>query len=184
MKNAVLAVAAGMVVMGSTAVFAQGMVKEWTVVPKESSVKFQLKSTIHTVPGDATVLSGSITQNEGSMTGQVIFPVADLKTYHASRDKNMYKMFEVAKFPQIIYQISSVEFTKEGETSKVNGTLTIHGVTLDFPLIVKVEQKDGALLLVGEASVSIKSFGMKAPGVLGIIRVADQVDLTFSIVLR
>jgi len=88
---------------------------------------------------------------------------------------------DVAKFPTISFV--STAFAKDAKGFVVTGKLTIHGVTREVKLPVKVEEKDGEV--VGDGSLKIKTTDFKIQPyrtMFGAIRNKDEVDLFLHLV--
>jgi len=90
------------------------------------------------------------------------------------------KVLESSKFPEIAFRSSSVEKTSEGNW-KVSGTLALHGVTM--PVTVSV--KRDAAAYTGSAVIKQTDFGIKPITVGGgVIKVKDEIEITFRIVAK
>lgn len=157
-------------------------VQRWTANPAVSHIEFMARSSLHNVHGTARLLSGEIIKGTA---GRFVFPVDSMDTANNARDRKMVAMFEAEKYPEIIYEIHTLTESATGENGTVSGTLTMHGVTLDFPLevdIIKIDENKRDWQ--GGADISLQRFNLKPPSVLGLIRVADSVHVTFDIVLE
>ncbi|MEW5896052.1 MAG: YceI family protein [Candidatus Omnitrophota bacterium] len=161
---------------------AQGQEK-WQVIPQQSKVQFIFHSTLHHTRGDALVSIEQWEELKGSMNARFVFPVRELKTYNKMRDRKMYAMFEIEKYPDIIYQMKGLSLNKETGTADLDGELTIHGVTNHFPVSAAFEQTDAGLRFKGSAVVMLSDFELEAPGFL-FLTVKDNVDVVFDINIK
>lgn len=88
---------------------------------------------------------------------------------------NALKSLDGKKFPTITYRSTGV--ARDGDTYRVSGDLTIHGVTQPHPLTVTA---DGATFsaetVVTQTDFKIKPFSL----MMGTVKVADDVRLTLT----
>lgn len=100
----------------------------------------------------------------------------DSKT-EATIQKDMEEMtLEVKKFPEISFRSSRVEKLAEGEW-KVEGSLSLHGVTKPVSLAVKRTGDSFTTHTVLKQT----DFGMKPISIGGMIKVKNEVEIDFQI---
>ncbi len=114
------------------------------------------------------------------MSARFVFPVKELTTYNRMRDRKMYAMFEIEKYPDIIYHMKDLSLNNETGIANLDGELTIHGVTRHFSVSAAFEQTDDGLRFEGSSVVMLSDFELKAPGFL-FLNVKDNVDVIFNI---
>lgn len=90
------------------------------------------------------------------------------------------------QYPEIILQSTAVS-TKAGATSpyeiKIDGDLTLHGVTKRVSIPVKLTLDGNDMRAVGSVSINRKDFNVKATAAVhGLVRVRESVTLEFDIV--
>ena len=104
-------------------------------------------------------------------------PKVDSKT-QAQIQKDMEEMtLEIAKYPEIAFRSSRIEAAAGGEW-KVEGTLTLHGVTKS--LTVNVKRTGEAYS--GHATIKQTDFGIKPITVGGgLVKVKNEVDIDFEV---
>ena len=107
-------------------------------------------------------------------------PKVDAKT-QAQVQKDMEELtLEPAKYPEIAFQSSSVEKMAEGQW-KVDGTLSLHGVTRPVSVIVRRSGDAYA----GHVVIKQTDFGIKPVSVAGgTIKVKNEVNIDFQIFAR
>jgi len=112
--------------------------RTWNVDPVHSSVVFRIKhmETAYFY-GTFNEISGSITTGDAP-SFQFTIPVKSIDTRHPTRDEHVLGnlMFEADQFPDLTFQSTAV--TVEGDTYRVTGDLTMHGVTR--PIEVTIEK--------------------------------------------
>lgn len=96
------------------------------------------------------------------------------------------EVLETAKHPEIIYESTGVTCSKifEGQyKANINGKLSLHGVTRDFPVEARVIVSEDTLRATGEFTLRQTDFGIKPPSVAaGAIKLKDELKLSFDIV--
>ena len=164
----------------------------WNVDPSHSEVGFQVKHMgIATVKGKFKEFQGSLTiAEDGTATASGTVQVASVDTNEAQRDEHLRSpdFFDAATHEQITFQSTSIEAVDE-ETFKINGDITIHGITKPITLEAIVEGSDVdpwgntrvGLTVTGQINRS--DFEMKFNQALGSgnMLVSDKVKLTLDI---
>jgi len=161
-------------------------------------VAFVVTSTLHDVPGSGrclpfeAVLARDATGRTVLPVVEVDVPVAGMDTRNKSRDEQMREMFRSDRFPRIHAAAQDVDVER---LRKEMGKGREGKAPLDLLLrIGEVERKiratAGNLTESGdrvtfdlEFPVSLREFGLKAPSVLGIIRVGDKVSVKAAFTL-
>jgi len=107
-------------------------------------------------------------------------PKIDAKT-QAQVQKSMQDItLESAKYPEIAFRSSRVE-KQAGEQWKVDGILTLHGVTK--PLVIMVKRSGDAF--VSHVNIKQTDFGIKPISVGGgVVKVKNELEIDFRIVTR
>jgi len=104
-------------------------------------------------------------------------PKVDAKTQEEIQQDMQDITLETGKFPRISFVSQNVE--RAGAGWKVQGTLTLHGVSKTITLNVT---KDGAAY-ISRATLKQTEFGIKPITVGGgVVKVKDQVEIEFHIV--
>jgi polyisoprenoid-binding protein YceI len=89
------------------------------------------------------------------------------------------KVLESAKYPEITFKSSGVERGSEGSWI-VKGALTLHGVTK--PVAVNVKKEGG--VYTGSAVIKQTDFEIKPISVGGMVKVKNELGITFQIVSK
>jgi hypothetical protein len=186
------------VIPSSTAGGAKAEAPPSATIRGTCDVAFLAPSTLHDVSGFARCLPFDAVLARDSAGRQIIpaveveVPVAGMDTRNKSRDGQMREMFQSERFPRIHAAAHDVdvarlraEIGKDGEgKASVDLLLRIRNVER------KVRAAAGNLKESGERvsfdlefPVSLREFDLKAPSVLGFIRVGDKVSVKATFLL-
>jgi len=154
------------------------------------NVRFEATSTLHDFTGTARsrTIAAPIARNAAGRrvipSVEVVFPVADMRTGNESRDAKMREMFEADRHPLIraVGRDVDAETFRErmrkdpGGKTPVDATLVIRDVERKVRAAAgNWKEEGGRIAFDVEFPLSLKEFGLKAPTVLGFIRVGDRV---------
>lgn len=164
-------------------------------------VRFLGTSTLHDFSGTvrsrpiAAPLSKDAAGNSILPSVEVEFPVAEMKTGNDSRDEKMREMFQSDRHPVIRAVARDIDADRAREQMRkdpagktaLEVTLAIRGVERKVQATAGNWKEDGDRVAFDvEFPVSLKEFGLKAPTVLGLIRVGDRVVVkgTFALTVQ
>ena len=88
------------------------------------------------------------------------------------------QVLDVKKFPAITFESTSVT------TGNVTGKMTIHGTTKPVSASVAVKVDGATLTATGKFTIKQTDFGIKPISVGGVVKVKDELAITFTIVAR
>jgi polyisoprenoid-binding protein YceI len=188
-----------------SAVFSPSSAGEAPADPPASStirggcdVAFLITSTLHDIPGSARCLPFAAVLARDAAGRQVIpsveveVPVAGMDTRNRSRDGQMREMFRSERFPRIHAAAHDVNVERlreemgkgrEGK-SPLDLVLRIRDVERTVRATAsRLEESGGRVTFDLEFPVSLREFDLKAPSVLGIIRVGDKVSVKTTFTL-
>ena len=168
-------------------------------VPARCDVQFFGTSTLHdfsgkvsSMPFDIILAAESATQDIPT-TVEVDIPVKAMDTGNQSRDEKMRKMFAGEQYPLIRGLFKTTEPYKIRQamldSEKGNGTVTFtlgirdieHQIAATTSNLQETEDRVSFHLTF---AVSLSQYGLKAPSVLGLIRVGDQVNVGATVTLE
>jgi polyisoprenoid-binding protein YceI len=118
----------------------------WTVDPAHSSVEFSVKHMgIANVRGKFSEFEGTLDMKEQLADSRAhgAVKVASIDTGEAQRDEHLRSpdFFDAGAFPEITFESTRVEAI-DGESSRVHGNLTMHGITREIRLDVVIQGTD------------------------------------------
>jgi polyisoprenoid-binding protein YceI len=98
------------------------------------------------------------------------------------------EVLETAKFPEIVYEASSISVTKMAEmlcSATLNGKLTMHGVTRNQTIAVRVALLGSMLRASGDFSLEQTDYNIKLVSVAGgALKLKDELKFSFEMVAR
>lgn len=161
-------------------------------------IAFLVTSTLHDVPGSARCLPFAAVLSRDAAGRQVIpsveveVPVAGMDTRNKSRDGQMREMFRSERFPRIHAAAYDVDVERlrvetgkgrEGDAS-IDLFLRIRDAERKVRAVASNLKESGERVTFDlEFPVSLGEFDLKAPSVLGIIRVGDKVSVKATFTL-
>jgi polyisoprenoid-binding protein YceI len=165
----------------------------WTIDPSHSVVEFSVKHMVFaTAKGRFSDFSGTITldsENVASSSVHVEIGAASIDTRDAKRDEHLKSadFFDVEKFPTLTFTSTKVE--PRGDDLRVEGELTMHGVTR--PVVLEAEFNGKGVNPWGQQVISYsahtrvnrKDFGLNWNAALesGGVLVSDDVKISLEI---
>ena len=162
----------------------------YKIDPVHSTVGFSVRHmVINSVKGKFKQFSGAVVvDNDTIKEANGTIQTASIDTGNAQRDNDLKSanFFDVAKYPAITFKSKRVE--KKGDETVLIGDYTMHGVTKEISLPVKVSGpvKDpfGSIRigLEGKTKLNRKDFGMTYNKMLetGGLLVGDEVELEIN----
>lgn len=98
------------------------------------------------------------------------------------------EVLESGSYPEIVYECSRVSASKTGEGQHwvaLNGDLTLHGVTRNQPVSVRVSVNGNTLRATGDSSVRQSDYEIRAVSAVGgTVKLKDELKLSFDISAR
>ncbi|MDF7799368.1 YceI family protein [Pontiellaceae bacterium B1224] len=151
-------------------------------------IQFKGNSTLHDFEGLVKTQPFTATFFDETPNGPVLvsakasFTVLEMSTDHGKRDKNMRKMLDQKQFPIITGTLTNAELPTFGTNSTANLHLRIRDIEQEVPVTLSEWERAGNLGTFRMTfPISLKAFDLKAPSVLGLIRVGDTVEIDCSV---
>ncbi|MBV9721070.1 MAG: YceI family protein [Mycobacterium sp.] len=138
----------------------------WSVVPEESSIRFENKTLwgAMKVRGAFTEFSGGgQIQDARTVSGRIEVKAGSVSTGLGKRDEDLRSpgFFDVEKYPNITVAVTGGESTG-ADTVRLDAELTAKGITAPLPLQAHVEVlDDGAVRLTTQTTVARKQFAVE-----------------------
>jgi polyisoprenoid-binding protein YceI len=98
------------------------------------------------------------------------------------------EVLETAKFPEIVYEATSISVTKMADmlsSATLNGKLTLHGVTRNQTIVVRVALLGSMLRASGDFTLDQTDYNIKLVSVAGgALKLKDELKFSFEMVAR
>ncbi|HUG52332.1 MAG TPA: YceI family protein [Vicinamibacteria bacterium] len=145
-----------------------------------------VRGEVVALPGDLGASSVFLTFDAGAL---VVLPDREPKGDAPKVQSAMLGpgVLDVARFPSITFRSRRVVGRAAGPDAydlEVEGEMTLRGVTRALTLPMRVELAGNVLTASGRAVLRQKDFGMKPPSVAGLVKVKNEIAVTYRIVAR
>jgi polyisoprenoid-binding protein YceI len=168
--------------------------RSWTILPAQSRVGFDARSTLHDFTGTSVAVRGSLAFEPAhpglEPRGDVRVEAASLDTGNDARDEEMHEHLDAARQAEIAFHLTGFEPAEidpaRGRVSGIaHGMLIVRGAERPFSMPVTATI-DAArrLLLEGEAPLALPDFGVPVPSKLGLISMEDTVVVWIALRAR
>ncbi len=169
-----------------------GWAETYELNTASSEVGFQASSTLHEFQANSRQIQKAQVQFDfqslKSGAFEVSVPVASLDTDNRARNSMMYKMFDTAKYPQIIWKSQMVKcelFSADGQAvCHAAGFFNIHGKSVFHEMPVRLKRQGNDLLAEGNIDFTMEEFSLKPPTVLGFIHVNNPIRVYLKILWK
>jgi len=167
----------------------------WNIDPVHTTAEFKVRHMMITnVKGQFTGVTGVLTLDEQDLTKSRVeanIDAASINTREADRDTHLKSadFLDVEKFPTLTFTSTRITSTGDGE-AKVEGDLTIHGVTRSVEFAVegptppaKDPWGNTRIGWTAVTKINRKDFGLTWNAALetGGFLVGDEVTITFDV---
>ena len=106
--------------------------------------------------------------------------VVDVTTFNSgnsNRDSHAMEVIDAIDYPEASFTSSSV--VQAGDSLKIAGTMTFHGVTKDIVMMARPRWASDTLEVSGQFELSLTAFKIERPSLL-MIPVEDALRFTFN----
>lgn len=151
--------------------------------PARTTVRFTLKSSLHTVHGTFRLKSGKVSfdPSTGKISGLLVVDAASGESGNSGRDAKMHReILESQKYPEIAFAPREVEgqVQAQGDSRvEVSGTCRLHGQDHEMTIPIVVRVLDSEFTFDADFSIPYISWGLKNPSTF-ILRASDTVQLS------
>lgn len=162
----------------------------YVVSPRDSTLSFEARSTLHGVHGKAAGLDGFVEASwdeanvfalEPPPKMHVEFPVDQMRSGNAVQDREMWKIIDSKRFPRISADLRDVRPAAASGRYVAAGDVTLSGRSRRYEGEFALSHGGDRLTIDGELSVDIRDFGLKPPNLL-IVKVEPVVRVRLHLV--
>jgi polyisoprenoid-binding protein YceI len=160
------------------------------VVPGESSIETEVRSSVHPIHGKADDLSGTIEADfDGDGTprldlphgGWVEIPVDAIKSGSRLNDAEMRRRADTGRYPTIRFEVKRAWAADGPRRFRGSLEVTAHGRTQGFEEDFTATRDGSRLVLQGEHTFDMRDFGVDPPKILT-LKVEPQVRVRVRLV--
>ena len=140
-----------------------------TLDPAQSTVRWTVDSSLHTLHGTFALKSGTVhfDPETGKAGGEIVVDATSGESGSNSRDARMHKeILETPRYPEVIFRPTQVEgkVSQAGASDvKLNGVFSIHGADHDLTTLVHAELTGDRWRGTSKFDVPYVKWGMKNP---------------------
>ena len=160
---------------------------------------FKTDAVLESINGAANGISGTVTfnpQNPGATKGKIVVAANSLTVPNKMMNGHLFSpmWLDVEKYPDITFdvkELKNVKTTGDATTADATGTFTLHGVSKELTVPVKLTYLPGKLgqrvpnmngdLLVVRTNFELKRSDFKINPGQGNDKVSDEINLSLSI---
>lgn len=165
----------------------------YRIDPATARVRFELPATLHRVHGRSDEVSGAVLLRRGEdgydLEGSVRIPAVSLHTGNARRDRRMLaESLLAAVHPDILFEprrlraLESEPAVPGRGSFRLEGDLSVRGVSRPVALRLEVASAGGRLLVDGETELAWADFGVPDPSFL-LVRIAKRLSVGIHVEL-
>jgi len=147
-----------------------------------SKVGFVAKATMHSFEGWIESWDIELSVPEGAeLPDVVVFKGngATMTTDHTKRDAEMHHWMEHDTLPDVEFRLK--QFSGTATARVAEGDLVLHGVTTPISFPVTLTRDGAKLTITGDAIVDTAKFGLPQFRKFGMLSVATEVSVSFSV---
>ncbi len=175
------------------AIPASAQPRRLVAVPPKSAVTFEATHLMGDFGGRAEGVTGEfeadIADLRAGITGVLRVRAAALRTGHEGRDRDMRKLLEVERHPEIRFTIGGVDPSFNSVTAAadvlltVKGGLALRGVERPLSFLARARIRDDRIWVRGESMLRLREFGITPPRRL-LFSVGEKVAISFDVTLE
>jgi polyisoprenoid-binding protein YceI len=164
--------------------------RRWIPTPTRSAVAFEATHRLGDFGGRAEGVTGEVQADPADLragiTGVVRVRIAAMRTGNDGRDRDMRKLLDADRHPEIRFTIVAVEASFNSITPSadvlltVKGGLALRGVERPMAFLARVRLRDDRIWVRGESHLRLTDFGITPPRRF-FFTVGDQVGVNFDL---
>jgi polyisoprenoid-binding protein YceI len=159
---------------------AESQAKRVDLIKDESKVTYQISHPLHEIEASSKEVVYRLDIDPGKKEVRSVSAQVDVTTFdsgNSNRDSHAMEVIDALTYPDVTFTSTSV--IQNGDSVRVAGKLTFHGVTKDIVILAAAKWSPNRLDVHGDFDVSLTEFKIERPSLL-MIPVSDT--LKFIIV--
>ncbi len=150
------------------------------LIKDESKLTYNLSHPLHEVEATSKDVLSSLELDPSNRSIKSVVVSVDVTTFdsgNSNRDSHAMEVIDALTYPEA--RFASTSISQSGDSVKVVGNLTFHGVTKEVTIPAALKWSANRLDVHGDFTVSLTAFKIERPSLL-MIPVSD--DLKFTVV--
>ncbi len=163
-------------------VFAEAQPTKLDMSKKESSITYKMVHPLHEIEATSKEADLQLEADPSKKEIESVSARVDVMTFdsgNSNRDSHAMEVIDAISYPDVDFKSSSI--TQVGDSLKVTGKLTFHGVTQDIVALAASKWSSDKLEVRGSFILSLTAFKIERPSLL-MIPVEDALRFTFTAV--
>jgi polyisoprenoid-binding protein YceI len=166
-------------------------VARYRIVPEQSHIFFDGRSTLHPIHAGTDGLEGYVELELGpsgevdvtkAAAGKLSLAVRRLSSGNVLEDRELQRRLDARRYPTIEGVIHQMDRFGDDGTYRVGGEITVRGVVCHHEDQMTIRTVDATTIqLSGHSRFDIREFGMEPPRML-MLRVEPDVDIRVEII--
>lgn len=154
--------------------------KRFEADKKQSDISYKLTHPLHEI--DAVSRNASVwidldQANKAIQKAFVQIPVTSFDSGNSNRDSHAMEVIDAISYPDV--RFTSTSIAQKGDSLRISGKLTFHGVTKPVNIVAAEVWGQGKLTIDGKFDISLTAFKVDRPSLLG-VPVKDDLKFTFQ----
>ncbi len=154
--------------------------KKYEAIKEESFITYKLTHPLHEIEGtsqESACLIYADPKTKEIKNVLVEVGVTSFNSGNSNRDSHAMEVVNAISIPYAKFLSTSVE--QNGDSIKVYGKLTFHGITKDIVVNAAANWTEGKLVVTGAFDISLTEFHVDRPSLL-LIPVNDKLSFTIK----
>lgn len=165
-----------------TAIPAFGQTGHAEISKKDSWMTYRLTHPLHEIEATSREVQYRLDVDPSTKVIRSVSADVDVTTFdsgNSNRDSHAMEVIDAIDYPEASFVGSSV--TTVGDSLRISGRMTFHGVTQDIVMMAKPRWFGDSLEVTGGFQLSLTAFKIERPALL-MIPVEDALRFTFAAV--
>ena len=154
--------------------------KQLELLKDESSITYRIVHPLHEIEATSKDATYQLQADPAKKEIVGVSAAVDVTTFdsgNSNRDSHAMEVIDAISFPEVSFASTSV--TEVGDSLKVTGKLTFHGVTQDIVAMAASKWSADKVQVSGNFILSLTAFKIERPSLL-MIPVEDALRFTFT----
>ena len=154
--------------------------KQLELLKDESSITYRIVHPLHEIEATSKDATYQLQADPSKKEIVSVSAAVDVMTFdsgNSNRDSHAMEVIDAISFPDVSFVSSSV--TETGDSLRVTGKLTFHGITQDIVAMAASKWSPDKVQVNGSFVLSLTAFKIERPSLL-MIPVEDALRFTFT----